>query len=143
MKYFSIIVMASIFFSTSIYGQTGSLNITVSDLRNEKGVVRVALFQNEDGFPNDHKKALQSKTLDINGTQLEFKIDDLPYGEYALAILHDENGNEKMDFNFLRMPKEGYGVSNNVTRSLGPPKFNDAKFTLSSENMPVEITLNY
>jgi uncharacterized protein (DUF2141 family) len=143
MKYFIFMIMISFLYSSSIFGQSGKLEIAVTEIRNEKGDIRVALFQQEDGFPNDHKKAFYSGTFDIAGTQLNFTIEDLPYGEYALAILHDENGNEKMDFNFLRMPKEGYGVSNNVTRSLGPPKFKDAKFMLSSVNMQMEITLNY
>jgi uncharacterized protein (DUF2141 family) len=135
--------MISFSYSSPIFGQSGKLEIAVTEIRNEKGDIRVALFQQEDGFPNDHKKAFYAGTFDIEGIQLNFTIEDLPYGEYALAILHDENGNEKMDFNFLRMPKEGYGVSNNVTRSLGPPKFKDAKFILSSENMQMEIALNY
>ena len=143
MKQFLFGFVVSALFSSPVFGQSGALEITITDIRNEKGTIRAALFQQEDGFPNDHKKAFYAASFDIESTQLNFTIQDLPFGEYALAVLHDENSNEKMDFNFLRMPKEGYAVSNNVTRSLGPPKFRDAKFMLSSQIMSMEITLNY
>jgi uncharacterized protein (DUF2141 family) len=125
------------------FTQTSTINVTLSEIKNQKGLIRVALFQKDDGFPNDHEKAFRSISMEITGSQLNFNIGDLPAGEYALAILHDENKNGKMDFNFLRMPKEGYGVSNNANGSFGPPKFTDAKFLLSSDNLPLEIKMNY
>ncbi|HNI91331.1 MAG TPA: DUF2141 domain-containing protein, partial [Leptospiraceae bacterium] len=61
----------------------------------------------------------------------------------AIGIMHDENNNLKMDTNLIGIPKEGYGVSNNVKSKLGPPKYEDAKITLQSANTIIQIEMNY
>lgn len=52
----------------------------------------------------------------------------IPYGRYAIAILHDENDDMKMNKNFFGLPREGYGFSNNVMGTLGPPSFGKSSF---------------
>ena len=139
---FIFLIMSLLFYVTG-FTQTSNIDITISEIKNKKGLIRGSLFTQDDGFPNDHQKALRSISMEITDLQLNFDIADLPIGEYALAILHDENENGKMDFNFLRMPKEGYGVSNNAKSSFGPPNFKDAKFLLSPDTLPLEIKMNY
>ena len=70
-----------------------------------------------------------------------FVFDNVEPGEYALTVLHDENGNGKLDTNLLGMPKEGYGVSNNAFRRFGPPRFREAKITVNGE--PISVPLYY
>ena len=65
---------------------------------------------------------------------------NLPRGEYAVSFVHDENDNKKMDTNFLGIPKEDYGCSNNATGFMGPPKYEDAKFMLE-ENKSINIKI--
>jgi uncharacterized protein (DUF2141 family) len=139
---FIFLIIGLLFYGTG-FSQTSNIDLTISEIKNKKGLIRVSLFNQDDGFPNDHEKAFRSISMEITELQLNFNIADLPTGEYALAILHDENENGKMDFNFLRMPKEGYGVSNNAKSSFGPPKFKDAIFLLSSDELSLEIKMNY
>jgi len=58
----------------------------------------------------------------------ELHINDLPEGQYALAIYHDENGNDELDTNWLGIPKEPIGFSNSKMRTFGPPGFEDCAF---------------
>jgi len=142
MMKFIFLVMSLLFYGTG-YTQSSNIDVTISEIKNKKGLIRASLFTQDDGFPNNHEKAFRSISMEITESQLNFNIEDLPTGEYALAVLHDENENGKMDFNFLRMPKEGYGVSNNAKSSFGPPKYKDAKFLLSTDDLPLKITMNY
>ena len=65
---------------------------------------------------------------------------DIPEGTYAISFIHDENDNGKMDTNFMGIPKEDYGCSNNAKGFMGPPKWKDAKFELKSDKT-IDITL--
>ena len=68
---------------------------------------------------------------------------NLEPGRYAAIAFHDENGNGKLDKNFLGIPTEPYGFSNNVQGFLGPPTFDAAAMALGDSNEGVQITLVY
>ena len=72
-------------------------------------------------------------------------FEGLPAGRYAVSIVHDENGNQKMDLGFFPFPHvlEGGGVSNDVRPKLGPPKFADAVFEFHPPEQSITITLRY
>jgi uncharacterized protein (DUF2141 family) len=124
---------------------TSTLTIRVTDARNTKGKIGVTLFQDAQGFPDDTSKAAQQQSVEIDpntkSAQVSFK--DLPQGTFAVSVLHDENGNGKMDKNFVGMPKEGYGASNNPGKKKRAPTFDEAKFSLNSAEQTIEIALIY
>jgi uncharacterized protein (DUF2141 family) len=124
---------------------TGTLKVRVTGARNTKGKIGVTLFQNAQGFPDDTSKAIRQESVEIDpktmSTQVIFK--DLPQGTFAISVLHDENGNGKMDKNFVGMPKEGYGASNNPSKKRRAPTFDEAKFSLNTSEQAIEITLIY
>ena len=124
---------------------TGTLTVRVTGARNSKGKIGVTLFQNAEGFPDDASKAIRQQSVEIDAktmsTQVTFK--DIPQGTYAVSVLHDENGNGKMDKNFVGIPKEGYGASNNPKKKRRAPTFDEARFSLSSSEQTVEVTLIY
>ena len=66
-----------------------------------------------------------------------------PAGEYAVAIVHDENGNGRLDTSWLGIPKEGLGTSNNARGRLGPPKYRDAKFSVGADGAVQRIAMVY
>ena len=68
-------------------------------------------------------------------------LEEIPEGEYAIAVFHDENTNGKLDTNFLGIPKEQYGFSNHAKGQMKPPKFEDAKFKLTNEQNKF-VTIN-
>lgn len=120
-------IIALIFYSL-IYSnlQQPALHVTIQGLRNNKGHVLVSLFKNEKGFPDDQKKADKKAKLEINNHSTIITFNSLETGYYAIAILHDENDDLKMNTNFFGLPKEGYGFSNNVIGLFGPPSFSKA-----------------
>jgi uncharacterized protein (DUF2141 family) len=81
--------------------------------------------------------------LKIQESQARCDFEDIPPGTYALAVIHDENMNGKLDTNWLGIPKEGYGFSNDARASLGAPAFSDASFQYDGQNLDFTISLRY
>jgi uncharacterized protein (DUF2141 family) len=122
---------------------TGSIQLNITKLRSSEGYVLVTLYASESGFPTDPSRAFRRLKLPIQNNRSEGVFTDIPYGTYAIGILHDENDNGKMESNFLGIPKEGYGASNNAKGTLGPPKFSDAKFTVDASKITQQISVMY
>ncbi|MDZ7756784.1 DUF2141 domain-containing protein [Rhodohalobacter sp.] len=121
----------------------GTITIELETLENYKGSIRLSLFTGKDGFPDEWEKAFTSKTVEITPELKEILLEDIPYGRYALAIIHDENENFELDTNFFGVPKEGYGFSNNARGRFGPPDYSDTEFTLETETLVLQIEMNY
>jgi uncharacterized protein (DUF2141 family) len=121
-----------------------TLTVRVVSARNANGVIRVALFQNPEGFPGDATKALctQPATIDPRTLSAQIVFTEIPQGVYAVMVFHDENGNGKLDKNLVGIPKEGYGASNNPAKKMRAPNFDEAKFSLNLQR-PIEIRLIY
>jgi uncharacterized protein (DUF2141 family) len=108
-----------------------TLTVQVAGLRNARGKLSVSLYRDANGFPETPAKALRRQTVDIPRTlTAEAVFRGLAPGVYAVAVLHDENANGKLDKNFIGVPKEGYGASNDPRPARRPPTFAEAKFTL-------------
>jgi len=93
-------------------------------LRNAKGKVDALLFARPTGFPEDDSKAFDKDEVPINPKTLTAQIvfKDVPRGFAAVTVLHDENMNRKIDKNFIGIPKEGYGTSNNPKKAKHEPR---------------------
>lgn len=121
---------------------TAALSIRMSGFRSDAGQVLVAVYRGPDGFPGAPGKAWTTAVATIAGGRARVDL-AAPPGEYAFAIVHDENGNGAVDTNWLGIPKEGLGTSNNATGRFGPPKYRDARFTLPPEGLVQRITMVY
>lgn len=119
-----------------------ALTVQVRGLRNQSGRVAVALFASSESFP-DQKKALAGQLARIEGGRATLTFQGLAPGVYAAAVLHDENDNAKMDFNFLGMPLEGYGFSNDASAPFGPPSFAEAAFRLRARPSRIAVKIRY
>lgn len=122
---------------------TGRINVEVTGLRSNSGEVRVHLYSSKEGFPSNPRKAMATIVIVIGNSGASVIFRDIPFGDYAISVLHDENGNKKMDMNWLMIPKEGFGASNNPRFTLGPPSFNDARFRIDSEELTIKIKVKY
>jgi uncharacterized protein (DUF2141 family) len=122
-----------------------SLTIRIVGAKSSKGQIAIAVFNGEAGFPGDKSKAVRTLQTGIDPQTLiaQVTLKNLPRGVYAVAVFHDENMNGRLDRNVLGIPKEGYGASNNPRKSMGPPKFAEAKFQLDQPEKVLEITLLY
>jgi uncharacterized protein (DUF2141 family) len=123
-------------------GATGTISVTILHLHSDKGKVCVRLYNSEEGYPKDSSKAFRRMACTIAGDTCTLVFENIPAGVYAIACYHDENDNNELDTNFLGIPKEGVGASNNARGSFGPPKFKDAKFIVNG-NAQQTITIEY
>ncbi|MHA7843746.1 MAG: DUF2141 domain-containing protein [Winogradskyella sp.] len=117
--------------STNIYAQeTFKLTIQVENADSNDGQMFVSVYNKEANFLNTSYKGVKSKITN-NGCVVTFE--GLPEGTYAVSIFHDENDNGTLDSNFVGIPKEDYGCSNDARGFMGPPKWEDAKFDLKTD----------
>jgi uncharacterized protein (DUF2141 family) len=100
--------------------------------RNNTGHARIAVYNNPNTFCNESIKPFKEVSGEIINKECMISIGDLPDGEYALTLLHDENEDSVMNYNFLGLPKEGYGFSNNVLPGFSKPGFNACKIKVVS-----------
>ena len=79
--------------------------------------------------------------MPIDDHTCRYTFKNIPKGVYAISLFHDENDNGTMDTNFVGIPKEAYGCSNNAKGFMGPPKWQDAKFEINDQVITQTITL--
>jgi uncharacterized protein (DUF2141 family) len=107
-----------------------SLEVSVSGLRSKKGNVLVCLTANSKAFP-DCSKDPNAQKRNVKATAAgSISFADVTAGTYALSLIHDENGNGKLDTS-LAIPSEGFGFSRNPKITFGPPKFKSAAFAIN------------
>lgn len=123
--------------------QLGTLILELTDLRNETGLINVALFNSPDGFPSDSDKAVRSGCFSITDLPLMIQFTDLPYGQYAATVHHDENMDAQLNCNALGIPKEGIGFSGNPKIWKGVPPFQRTVFEFTPGNTVLSITMKY
>ena len=129
--------LSDVCFVLSLSLFTGFLNaaeLTVkveSDLAD--GNIGCALFSNPKGFPMDASGAIV-KFSQNTPTGTEFIFSNLKSGKYALSVMNDQNGNKIIDKNLIGIPKEEWGVSNNVRPTLRAPKFEEAVFDIDEKS---------
>ena len=117
------------------------LDVTLDRLRSAKGNIRVCLTADPANFPACVDDA-NAVTLTVPAAAGRFSLAGLRQGDYALAVIHDENGNGKLD-TFAGIPREGYGFSRNPAASFGPPRFAAARFSLAGEEEAEHVTMRY
>jgi len=130
----SILVVVIISITNIITAQNKTITATVLNISSDKGIVKFALYNKT----NFRLKPLQSEIGNIENGKTTITFKEVAGGEYAIVCYHDKNSNDKMDFQPNGMPLEVYGASNNVM-NFGPPKFDNAKFTVVDKNVSLEI----
>jgi len=123
--------------------QFGSITVHISGIKNLPGMFGVSLYNSKKGFPGKHQQACASAMKKMTSNAETVVFEHLPYGSYAVSIMHDENNNGKLDTNFIGIPKEGVGVSNNPEIGFGGPKFQDSVFTLDKQELEVTVAMKY
>ncbi|MFK7782477.1 DUF2141 domain-containing protein [Psychroserpens sp.] len=135
-----ILVVFLLIYSTATAQEDKGQNVSIhiENLNSDKGHIYVSLYNTEDSFLG---KGYKSSIVKIKNKSCSVTFEDVPNGIYAVSFFHDENENKKMDTNFLGIPKEDYGCSNNATGFMGPPKWEDAKFEIHNKSITQTITL--
>jgi uncharacterized protein (DUF2141 family) len=128
---------------TSDSSSTNAIKVDVVGLHTNEGKVHCALYSSADGFPDDSAKAAKLTTAKIANERVVCEFPAVTPGEYAVSVYQDENSNGKLDRNFMGVPKEGVGASNDAKGSFGPPKFADARFLYEGGLQELTIHLQY
>jgi uncharacterized protein (DUF2141 family) len=120
------------------------IHVKILNIKNSTGTVACALFESPAGFPIEYlRSATNIMVIKIRDTQARCDFLDIPPGTYALAVIHDENTNGKFDTNWMGVPTEGYGFSNDAKALLGAPSFSAASFQYDGQNLELTISLHY
>jgi len=118
------------------------LKMQITGIKQGKGDIFISVFSGEEGFPSDTKKSIQLLRATPVGGKAELVVKTLTAGKYAVSLFQDTNGDGILNTNFLGIPKEGYGVSNNVFNTFSAPSYKDASFQYPQVNS-ITIVLKY
>lgn len=137
-----LILALALLISSMIFAQTStnkleeeiSVTASVVNALSDKGTVKYA-FYNEENFM---KQPIYSKSASVENGKSTVVFKNVPQGIYAIICFHDENDNNRMDFEENGIPKESYGLSNNMM-TFGPPEFESSKFEVTEEELTLEI----
>ena len=119
------------------------IHVSITGFRNDKGEAYCALYAPGKSFPTDPTGALAHVSVAVSSGAAVCKFEGVAPGRYAVSVFHDENSNRKMDTNFLGIPKEGVGASNDAKGKMGPPKFDAAAFSYSGGQLDLTIRIFY
>ncbi len=127
----------------SAQGASGSaqsdLVLEVEGLETMDGQILVGLFDSEAGF--EAEQEMIGRTVPVSGETTRITFDDLPVGNYAIKVFHDEDSDGKLDTNGLGIPSEPYGFSNNASDPFSAPEWDEARFALPHGRMTQTIDL--
>lgn len=131
--------------ATPVAGADGSVEVTVEGIASTDGLIYASLYISADGFPNARELAMANRSVPAsessNGT-LVLNFAAIPAGVFAISVMHDVNANGKLDTNFMGIPSEDYGFSQNPQSMFGPPPFDKAAVPLAAgEKKQLLITL--
>ena len=122
----------------------GDITVIITNLRNGEGEVLISLYNKAEGFPRDRSTIIRSAAVPADASgQVTTVFEGLPHGDYAIAVLHDEDFTQDMTFGVFHLPREGYCFSNNVKVRFKAPTFEKAKFTLDSDNVTQSLRMRY
>jgi uncharacterized protein (DUF2141 family) len=121
------------------------IHVDISGLRSDTGQMLCALYSSAqaEAFPKKAEKAVARLTARIAEGQAVCEFTGIVPGTYAVSVVHDENSNGKLDTNFIGMPREGVGASNDARGHMGPPKFRVAAFPYAGGRLDLKIHVRY
>ena len=123
--------------------KNGELSVDIEGFRSDEGKAIISLYAAGGGFPDGIERAWQTQSVIIESGHVHVLFTGVPYGEYALSALHDEDGDGQMKKSWLGQPLEGFGFSGRPEYNFGPPAFADTSFLLLSATREIEVWMRY
>ncbi|MFM7408491.1 MAG: DUF2141 domain-containing protein [Cuspidothrix sp.] len=118
-----------------------NLRVEIDGLKNKKGQICLSIFSRRQGFPDNAKNALKSKCIKITETPQKVIFSNLKTGNYAVAVIHDANGDGNLNTNAFGIPTEAFGFSNNPLILTKAPTFNESAVLVVGSNTDIQIKL--
>ncbi|NDP21103.1 MAG: DUF2141 domain-containing protein [Paludibacter sp.] len=134
MRYLNIIFII-LLLKPLVVNSQNKITIEIGQLQNNKGEVLFLLM-------DINKNIVQELSGNIKGNKCNIYIENIKTGKYAFKYFHDENKNKKLDTNWISIPKEGYGFSNNAKGKFGPPEFDKMVFEITNDTT-IKCSPNY
>lgn len=120
-----------------------SVVATVSGMRSDTGKVVAFMFLGSKGFPAKRKRAAHIVRARIKDGRARLDFDGLQPGEYAISMFHDEDGDDRLDLNFIGLPKEGLAISNGEKAGIAYPRYSVARFDVAPGQTRLSVTMLY
>jgi len=114
--------------------------LNISGIKEVKGDLLIAFYNDSKTFLKADN-AVYNRLEKVKGQSQQVFFEDIAQGFYAVAVIHDANSNGKLDGNFLKIPTELIGTSNNIRNRFGPPLYSDASFFYKGGLLELEIKL--
>lgn len=119
----------------------GELIVQIEGIKKVEGNIGLLVFTKDGGFPDQAQNAILELEIKVTSKNMEVNLGHLPYGEYAIALVHDVNANKALDKNLFGIPKEPFGFSNNKSIFFGLPDFEEAAVSFDSNQKATTIKL--
>jgi uncharacterized protein (DUF2141 family) len=143
----SVVAIATLLLNIhpTVAGYSGNLEVKFNSLKNSKGQVCLSLFSGSKGFPSGGRTSnlKLSRCVALAKGTSSVTFTNLPYGNYAIAAIHDINGDNRLNTNAFGIPSEGFGFSNNPALRAGPASYAECQFFLSGTKTVVQIQMRY
>lgn len=117
--------------------RSGVIEVEIAGVESNAGQMVIGLYSSDDQWL---KKIYKGTYSAINDGKAHATFKDIPEGEYAISVFHDEDNNGKLK-TFMGIPRETVGCSNNAPARFGPPKWQDAKFKITDKVVKQHIQL--
>ena len=138
----AFILVFCILFQNANASDNNKIDVKIINTESNSGQLVVYLFDKSEYYPKAKEKAYKVLKTKIKNNKAEVSFINIPSGVYAIAIHHDENGNDKVDTNFLGIPNEDFGASNDAKGFMGPPSFEDASFKVEGKSITISINMD-
>lgn len=125
----SVFCGSFLLFTSFNESKNGEITIVIPNLNKVKGKIQMGLYNKKENFPKIGKE-YKTFSVKVEDATFKYTIKNLPPGEYAIALYHDENSDGVCNANFFGVPTESYGFSNNIKPFLSAPSFHETKFSL-------------
>lgn len=138
----TLLITLFVFSSIALFAQSKpEFNLKIQNIKTTKGTIRIAFYKKGADFPNDEGITYAKEIKISQAGEIDLKFNDIPLGEYAVAVFHDVNANKKIDKNLFGAPTEPYGFTRNFKPKFSAPKFSDCNIVFSSQNKSFTIKL--
>jgi len=131
--------MLTLFYDLSSQSEH-SILLHIKKVEKMSGNIMIALYNTSESFLGNNvfkHVIIPVENIGLNAV----KIENIPFGTYAISLYQDLNNNGVLDANLFKLPKEPYGFSNNAKNNFGPPSFDKAKLEFKEPFQLVEIEL--
>lgn len=137
-RYFLVILAMYISWHVSAQ-EVGSVTVHISEVNEVQGYMMIAVYDSAEHFLS--KELVAGAKVEVSTETVVYEFPDLPFGKYAISVYHDVDSDGRLDTNFIGIPKEPYGFSNNDMGLFGAPSYDRAVFLLQEKNHNIQITL--